>query len=760
MLYCPKCQRNYEESSQRFCLTDGTRLLPLASGENAPKKAPVNVFSSILEKGGSEKKADGKSGKKEKTLRKELSKPKFEFPSNSKIFKNDPELELLGEDRIPAAKPIFGSLNLGDILSVQTIPDAPPTIAEEQLQNSKDNDALVGKIVKDRFEVIELIRREENVCFYLGIDKTASDKKVEILVVTDEDRTSSGAKISEAAKSLLELNHPNLANILDTGEFAGGKTLLVSEFVEGVSLKDLVRESGQLNAARTARLIRQAAAALGALHQKGFIQRELKPENIVSTVNADGVETIKLTNYGLINRNPAENEFLFTAPEVIEGKEPTEKSELYSLGAITYQLLTARLPFNGETESDWIKAQRAGIKLQPTHLRLDVPPAIDEVLEKALAYNSTDRFADADAFSAALSEVLADEKSFAEPIETAEESLLEIGDVVTKPVLPPIDLSAAVIGEQLPFEEKPMAETASESESAAVRKISMDEVKASEDLAWERRSIETRLKRGWTWALFPIFGTLLLLGGLWGVWYYFLSRSTSSQIAQTTNNPNDQPNATETTINDNVNVTPVTPLLKENEVPPLPRHIKQPLDSVYFENSRENLDKNLLRNFRGFSLYYPKGWKKNNAENKFIDISNNAPTGTPIEQLLISYYPSEGTFTKDADKFPKIVQESNEDLKNILPNYSVISEGETVVNNGWRAYQVKFKSEGKTANGETIPLGGRRLFIPAARPGVQSGFVITLLATSLSKDVKSVEDVGVKGELADILYTFEPNQNY
>ncbi|MDQ3321275.1 MAG: hypothetical protein M3525_02265 [Acidobacteriota bacterium] len=90
----------------------------------------------------------------------------------------------------------------------------------------------------------------------------------------------------------------------------------------------------------------------------------------------------------------------------------------------------------------------------------------------------------------------------------------------------------------------------------------------------------------------------------------------------------------------------------------------------------------------------------------------------------------------------------------------MISESEKTVNNGWRAYEVKFEGAGKTANGEDIKLWGRRLFVPAARNGMKNGYVSTMLATSLSPDVKNIEDVGVKGDLHTILYSFEPNRNF
>jgi len=168
----------------------------------------------------------------------------------------------------------------------------------------------------------------------------------------------------------------------------------------------------------------------------------------------------------------------------------------------------------------------------------------------------------------------------------------------------------------------------------------------------------------------------------------------------------------------------------------------------------------LLRNYLGFSLYHPQDWKRNQTSNKFLDVSKNASTTTPIEQIIIGYYDSKGTFKDDAEIFKAQVKETNNTLNKLVPNYKMISEGEKTINNGWRAYEIKFQGTGRTANGDKVTLWGRRLFIPVAMPGMKNGYVITMLATSLSKEVKNVDDVGVKGELSTVLETFEPNQSY
>ena len=128
--------------------------------------------------------------------------------------------------------------------------------------------------------------------------------------------------------------------------------------------------------------------------------------------------------------------------------------------------------------------------------------------------------------------------------------------------------------------------------------------------------------------------------------------------------------------------------------------------------------------------------------------------------MLVSYYKSEGTFKNDAEQFPTLVKETNETLKKLIPNYQVLNEGKIKVNGEWKAYEVKFQGGGTAKNGEKLIVWGRRLFIPVARPGFPSGYEITMLATSLSPEVRSVDDVGVRGELATVLATFEPNQKF
>ena len=202
------------------------------------------------------------------------------------------------------------------------------------------------------------------------------------------------------------------------------------------------------------------------------------------------------------------------------------------------------------------------------------------------------------------------------------------------------------------------------------------------------------------------------------------------------------------------------------ETPPAPRDVQAPQNSVYFNTNKQNLKGDLFRNFVGFSIYYPKTWRSTGPQEgsgtfrgKFLDISKKGADGRLDEQLLVSYYPSRGTYSDDVVKFPELVDESGKTLSELIQNFKIVSQGQTSVN-GWKAYEIRFEGNGTNSGGDSLSVWGRRIWIPAARPGVRAGFALTLLATSNDDKVKSVGDVGVNDDLAKVLETFEPSREF
>lgn len=750
MLYCPKCQTTYKEGTQRFCSNEGARLVP-APNSGRPINNENQVFSGILNRiapGGENKLTLPTNSKFVKNEPVNTNHSNFAAPLETKIFKTEPDLaEKIDEEETQKALP--------RVIKPSEIPSSQASLGDRKLNPAgrsalswENPDALLGQTVKGRYVVTEKIGEDENSIAYLAEDKIADAKKVVVRVLMDEDQSDFFTRkiFAEERVSLSLLNHPNIARILDSGELLEGKPFIISEYTGGKSLADKLDSKANFSLLETLRIVRQIADALSEAHQNGVLHRDLKPENIILTAagNSGGAEQVKLINFGNAVGGVSEEGIEFKSPEQLEGNRANYASDVFSLAVVAYRLLTGQMPFMGNSVDDLIEDMREGKIAGPTKLRTDLPSTIDLIIEKALSFDPSERYPKArdfgDAFSNALTKSLhtntgaqVDNKD-----DVLEISPLEAADNgISAKALENIEVASAAI-----------------SENGDRSGVLSENKKALKEISSQPLTPEALKNSRNNFVVSSILGIILLSATIWVVWAYFLNSPVQPGVVEA---PAESVFPDVTTDDSKL---PSSSPKDDSESTPLPRTIIQPPNTVYFQNRKENLKGDLAKNFLGFSLYYPEDWKENDAQGKFLDISKDASSGTPIEQMLISYYDSKGTFKMDTALFPSLVKETNSTLKEIVPNYEVVSEGETTVNNGWRAYEVKFKGSGKTANGENITLWGRRLFIPTARVGMKNGYVITMLATSLSPAVKNVDDVGVSGELAEVLKTFEPNQTF
>ena len=785
MLYCQKCQHEYEENGQRFCINDNSRLIPVGSSQKSINQAG-GVFSTILSDVLSFERSERISVPTAEFVRPEIKKQeapetiKRDFYATEAKDASEPLID------IPISKPFSRIINPSEIPSGQAeLGDRETHPAGRTALTRENPQILIGETVKGRYQIVEEFKQNESSITYLAEDKLAAGKKVFVCVLMEENEGETGRDFNDERVSLSHINHPNINRLIDSGSLLEGKSFIVSDFIEGTSLEEALAQNQEFDLMRMARVVRQIASALSVAFQNGILHGNLTPEDIILSINEAGTEQVRVTNFST-STGGATGNFSYKSPEQLEGKPVGSASDIYSLGIIAYQMLTGRLPFNASTLNEHLRLRQEGMTFRPTSFRLDVPFSVDDILNKALAYNPSDRYPKArdfgDALYNALAAVAAPENSVKEKraaeipaarielFTDAEDDLLSISDLFEeqpqkRPETEPankLKAESLPAGNNIQITPAPVEKAADK--PAIVQKIEAkpEQAKAPEELAWQKRSIEPVKTSGRNLMAATAIGIALLFIGLWATWAYFLNRPNEPQIP---NVPTVAQN--EQSVNDETRQNPAVQqqtsvITEETELPPLiARKMEIPPNSVYFENSKENLSRELVKNYRGFKLYYPNNWKRNKAENKFIDISIDAPNGVLIEQMIISPYVSKGTFSEDKKEFPKLVEKSNKDLSEALSGkYEVISEGETTIQNGrWKAYEVKFQASGEI-DGKKTTIWGRRLWIPLQRPGAGSGFIVTMLASSYSTDIKSVDDVGVKGKLAEILYTFEPETNF
>ena len=743
-MYCPKCKQTFEEGSRRFCPTDGARLV---AESGSPPKA--GVFANLIPQMDAIRDIRNAVPETSQPDRAELELDLMSVAPEQEDdiyfeLDDEPVASAMDEAAFSQAARTYESLPQSERSSLAAKP-APRKVNPYEISDGGVNldeerpdiftgdfdisnpESFVGRTVKSRYKVTDFLGGDEAGLAYIGQDRIA-DKKVLVRILLQEEPDEIMASIlAEERVSLSHLSHPNIARLVDSGTFTNGIQFLVSTYFDGLSVRDILDIYGKFPAERAGRTIRQAASALGQAHQEGILHRDVRPENLIIDTDGD-TEQLILVNFGASNGEPTEMNAVYKAPEILDGRIGTAGSDIFSLAVVASEMLTGRLPFEGESTKEIVRSQYAGLSLRPTDVDPELPETVDEVLEKAFSYNAAERYTKAREFGDAFSNALTGATSR----QTVKAKAAAAEAAAAKPIVT----------------TKPVVTGTVETIEPAVKPI------RSNEPAWKQRSPEPpevedpRTRTAW------IMGILVLLALIGAGWWYIVNHPAEQPLQ---NSPQD-PNA---------NSVPVNTISSTTEMPPLPRNIPQPANTNFFENSKASLKGDLLANFVGFSLYYPKDWKSNGAQpsigagrGKFIDISRATPDGRPIEQMLVSYYPSKGTYSEDAPNFPQLVKESNETLKKILPGYQDVSEGEIKVNGVWHAYELKFQGGGTSPDGEKLVVWGRRIFIPAARPGTRNGFEITMLATSLSQDVKSVDDVGVKGELAPILYSFEPNQNF
>jgi serine/threonine-protein kinase len=235
---------------------------------------------------------------------------------------------------------------------------------------------------------------------YLAQDENLLSKKVvvKVLLGTGLDPWRR-RKFRNEMEALARLSHPSIVSISDSGETEDGRPFLVMEYVEGQSLRCLLRPEG-LQIETIAVIVRQAGGALEAAHRSGIWHRDLKPENVMIQTLKDGELRVKLIDFGIAtvidSGEPAETvsriagTLRYMAPEQLSGR-PSASSDLYSLAVITYEMLTGRLPLRAENAVQLHAMQKAGVQIAPRSLRPDLPEEAEQAILKALAFEESDR---------------------------------------------------------------------------------------------------------------------------------------------------------------------------------------------------------------------------------------------------------------------------------------------------------------------------------------------------------------------------------
>ena len=254
-----------------------------------------------------------------------------------------------------------------------------------------------SNLISNRYLIVKHIGKGGMADVYVAIDKVLN-REVAIKILKGDLSNDEVAleRFRREANASTCLSHPNIVDIYDVGE-DGDKYYIVMEYIKGQSLKQLIRKRGPIPYRETISIMRQLCSAIMEAHRNGIIHRDIKSQNVL--IKDDG--TAKVVDFGIALANNAmqittEDSVLgsvhYMAPELAKGEMASMQSDIYSLGIVFYELLTSKLPFDGDTAAKIILDTFK--KPIPSVCKFDhkIPQAVENIIIKATAKNRLNRY--------------------------------------------------------------------------------------------------------------------------------------------------------------------------------------------------------------------------------------------------------------------------------------------------------------------------------------------------------------------------------
>jgi eukaryotic-like serine/threonine-protein kinase len=271
--------------------------------------------------------------------------------------------------------------------------ESAPTLRSDRLmkRTASHVDLVKGDIVGD-YVIEEKLGRGAFGCVYRAVHPLIG-KQVAVKVLSHANSVDphTAARFMSEARAVNRIAHPNVIDIYSFGRLPDGRQYYVMELLTGTSLKTHLQERGRLTVDEVIALLEGIASALDASHAKGIVHRDVKPANVFITRDANGTAFSKLIDFGiakLMRGNdvaPAHETTPgaligtpeYMSPEQCGGKAIDHRTDIYSFGVMTYQLLTGKLPFTGENTVETLWKHLSMPARPPSEMCIELPPELD-----------------------------------------------------------------------------------------------------------------------------------------------------------------------------------------------------------------------------------------------------------------------------------------------------------------------------------------------------------------------------------------------
>ena len=317
-----------------------------------------------------------------------------------------PLVEVAGQAGGPAA-------SLGELAGSKTVARKIIPKAGASLDRAA---TLMDEMLDNRYRVSGRLG-EGGMSFVYEATDVHTGKQLAIKVLSPKLSRDSNSvqRLRREAGLAMRLKHPYVCRILRLGETEDGLIYLVMPYLRGELLSDREGKVGPMATAEGLEYLIQCCAGLYYAHQQKIIHRDLKPENIMLVRQDDGTDIAVILDFGLAKQSQADPSMAkltatgiilgtpeFMSPEQIRGKDIDERSDVYALGIVAFEMFTARLPFEGRSPQEMMIARLRGKPTPLRKFRSDFPRGLEAVLMKSMATDPADRYPNALEFGDAL----------------------------------------------------------------------------------------------------------------------------------------------------------------------------------------------------------------------------------------------------------------------------------------------------------------------------------------------------------------------
>jgi serine/threonine-protein kinase len=264
-----------------------------------------------------------------------------------------------------------------------------------------DSDKYIGRLLDNRYEILEVLGVGGMAIVYKARCHRLN-RLVAIKILKDEYSQDEEfcRRFHAEGEAVAMLGHPNIVSVYDVSN-TGAADYIVMELIDGISLKQYMEKKGVLNWKETLHFAIQICKALEHAHSRGLVHRDIKPHNIMVLKNG----SIKVTDFGIARvmskSNTLTKEALgsvhYISPEQAKGGRVDDRSDLYSLGTVMYEMITGRPPYDGESPVAVAIQHINGGARMPSTLNPNIPGGLEQIIMKAMAHEPADRYASATA---------------------------------------------------------------------------------------------------------------------------------------------------------------------------------------------------------------------------------------------------------------------------------------------------------------------------------------------------------------------------